>query len=404
MAKILISSLGTGNKKEGAYQKAIYSIDKKQYQTSFIADALFRHLEIDKIFLVGTNKSIWDEAYTVFGGEDIEYQENLYEKQEKKQVTVNSLKCFDSLLPIGSKSFILDYGMNEDELWNNFEKFLTIAEYIENGDELYLDITHSFRSLSLMSFVMVQFASSISDKNFKIHGVYYGMFEISHENEGITPIVDIKILLEIQEWIKAIDAIKKYSDFDPLVRLLEEEDIEKDVNRTFIQLNNSIEMANLAALHQFMQSASKKINAIKNSNNKIIQLLAPEVLKLIDELNKEKLSDFQYTLSKWFYRNKNYSQSYLALFEAVITKTCELKEPKLDVYNKDVRDAIKGRIDYPYNKQFLENKGKDLENLDSISSIRHNIAHQLIDRKDKVNQDITKLKDFIDFFESYFKK
>jgi len=68
MAKILISSLGTGRKKEGNYSHAKYEIDNAIYETSFIADALNKHINFDKIFLIGTKKSIWDEAYMVFGG------------------------------------------------------------------------------------------------------------------------------------------------------------------------------------------------------------------------------------------------------------------------------------------------------------------------------------------------
>ena len=51
MAKVLISSIGTGNKKDGSYQKANYEIGGEVYTTSFIADAINRHLKLDKIFL-----------------------------------------------------------------------------------------------------------------------------------------------------------------------------------------------------------------------------------------------------------------------------------------------------------------------------------------------------------------
>ena len=395
MAKILISSLGTGNKKDARYQTATYKLDEKQYETSFVADALFKHLKIDKLFLVGTNKSIWDEAYSAFGGENEEYRDDLYIKQDERTITIDTLKNFTELLPDGSKSFIIKYGIDDDELWENFEKFLEIAKYIEDGDELYLDITHSFRSLSLMSFVMTQFASSISDKKFKIKGVYYGMFEYSHDNKGVTPIVNIKILLEIQEWIKAIDAIKKYSDFDPLVRLLEDEGIENSVNNTFIQLNNTIEMANIAALYQFIKSAAKKIKTIKDSKNKIIILLAPEVLKLVEELNQDKLSDFQFVLAKWFYKNKNFAFSYIALYEAIISKSCELK--KYDVNDHKLREDAKRSIGNDKYGKYFYTKHKD-----SISQIRNNITHQSNARKDSVLQDIEKLQLFINTFEPYF--
>lgn len=396
MAKILISSLGTGSKREGAYLKAKYNIDNKVYETSFIADALNRHLDFNKIFLIGTKRSIWDEAYMAFGGEDEEYIEELYEKKELGKVDEKLLEKFTKTLPYGLEIKIVKYGLNEDELWENFTEFLTIVEQIEKNDELYLDITHSFRSLSLMSFVMTQFAQTISDKNFKIKGVFYGMFEYQGENNGITPIVDIKILFEIQEWIKAIDAIKNYSDFNLLVNLLDENSIEKDVQNTFISLNNNISLANIASIRQFIKTASKKIKTINSSENKIVKLLAPEILKLVEELEQEKDSDFQYNLAQWFYKNKNYALAYIALYEAIITKSCELLSYDIEDHKK--REEAKRSIgDDKYGKFFYTKYN------DSISVIRNSIVHQSSDRKSKVANDIKKLKEFIDTFENYFK-
>ena len=399
MAKILISSLGTGSKRDGSYMKANYEINQKRYRTSFIADALNKNLDFDKIYLVGTKKSIWDEAYLAFGGESEVYLEELYEKKELGEIDDEVLNEFRSTLP-RLETIIVKYGLDNDELWDNFSEFLNIAKDIEDGDELYLDITHSFRSLALMSFVMAQFAHTISNKNFKIAGVFYGMFEYQGENGGVTPIVDIKILLEIQDWIKAIDAIKHYSDFNPLVRLLDENSIEKDVQNTFINLNNTISLANIASIRQFIKTSSKKIRTVKNSENKIVKLLAPEILSLVERLNKEKMSDFQYELALWFYENKNYALSYMALGEAIITKTCELKLPNENSENKDVRENAKRRIDRPYDKYYWQ-YGEDK---DTVSEIRNNIAHQLNNRKDRVNQDIERLKKFLDDFKAYFEK
>jgi CRISPR-associated Csx2 family protein len=395
MAKILISSLGTGKREDGTYKKANYKIDTKIYQTSFIAEALQKHLQIDKIFLVGTKKSIWDEAYTAFGGLDDTYHEFLYDSKEEGSITLEKLEKFDNLQQ-KLQPFVIDYGINEEELWMNFEKFLQIAQNIKDGDELYLDITHSFRSLSLMSFVMTQFAASITDKNFKISGVFYGMLEYSYENNDITPVVDIKILLEIQEWIKAIDAIKKYSDFDPLVRLLEvEEDIEKGVKNTFIQLNNTLQLAYISALEVFIKTANKKIKTISSSSNKIINLLAPQIIYLVEELSHEKKSHFQFALAKWFFRNKNYAFSYLALYESIISKSCELKN--YDVNDHKLREDAKTKIGHDKYGKFFYTKYEN-----SISVIRNAIAHQNEDRQqDDILQDIQRLKQYLITFEEY---
>lgn len=102
MAKVLISSLGTGNKKKGSYSKAKYGIEGQTYDTSFIADALHQHLKFDTIFLIGTKKSIRDEAYTAFGGENEKHQETFYEEQEKSKVSKELLENFnlDTINPI----------------------------------------------------------------------------------------------------------------------------------------------------------------------------------------------------------------------------------------------------------------------------------------------------------------
>jgi len=396
MAKILISSLGTGRKSDGSYSTAKYKIDDETYETSFIADALNKHLDFDAVFLIGTKKSIWDEAYQVFNGSDDEYYEELYEKKEAGEVDDAFLEKFRETTSVGLKTSIVNYGLNESEIWENFSEFLAIAKQVKDGDELYLDITHSFRSLALMSFVMTQFMQSISNKQFKIKGVFYGMFEYSHDNDGITPIVDIKILFELQEWIKAIDAIKNYSDFNPLVRLLDENKIEDKVQNTFINLNNAISLGNISSMRQFIAGAATKIKGIEKSENKIIQLLAPEIVTLVEELEQEKESDFQYTLAKWFHKNKNYTLSYIALYEAIITKSCELA--KVDTSSHDRREEEKKQIGSDkYGKYFYTMYP------DSISVIRNSIVHQSSDRQAFVSDDIERLKTFIDFFESYFK-
>lgn len=402
MAKILISSLGTGQLQESEYRKTNYSFQGQNYETSFVAYALNKFHNFDKIYLIGTKRSIWDEAYRVFSNKvDDKIWEKLYENKENGTIIEDDLKIFKNMqIPIYAK--IIDYGLNEDELWDNFERYIEIANDFNDEDEIYLDITHSFRSLALFSYVMTQFAQSISNKSIKIKSIFYGMLEYSYENNGITPIVDIKLLIDIQEWIKAIDAIKKYSDFNPLVTLLEEENIEKPVQNVFTNINNTINLANMTSMKTFISTANKKLNSIDNSSNKIIKLLTPEISKIINDLNHEKMSDFQFSLAKWFHKNHNYALSYMALAEAIVTKTCELKG-----YNETTeedRKEAKKHIDTPWDKMYSATKkehGKIVDNEGSISYIRNAIAHQL-NKNIETKRDIAKLSYFLDEFEKYF--
>ena len=95
MAKVLISSLGTGSANNDVYQKTKYKIDNSIYETSFVADATIKHYRIDKVFFVGTNKSIWDEAYTAFGGDNMDYHEMLYLNKEDAAITYDKLEVLN---------------------------------------------------------------------------------------------------------------------------------------------------------------------------------------------------------------------------------------------------------------------------------------------------------------------
>jgi len=401
MAKVLIASLGTGHKRDGGYVKATYEYQGKKESTTFVSKALAKFLEIDKLFLIGTAGSIWDSCYQEFGGEDEDIALSLYEKIEEKSLTEEDLEIVSqtitkSLGSEGSQCFLIDYGINENELWSNFDKYLKILEHIEDGDEVYIDISHSFRSLALMSFLMIEFGQVIKNKQFKIGGIFYGMLEYRKENHNIAPIVDLKIFYELMEWMKAINAFKNYSQADELSLLLKNEPSTKQAYKVFAQLSKNLELANMHALWQFTRGISKKVHTLQTSHNRIIQLLSNDLIALALRLDKPTQSAFQYELALWLYENKNYALSYIALYEAIITKVCEVMG--YDLHNHLEREEAKNHVDHPYNQYF----NTKYEN--SISEIRNCIVHQCHDRKDLVEQDIQRLGKFLKDFEPFIKK
>ena len=117
MAKILISSLGMGDRKKG-YQKADYAIDDKIYKDrTFISSVLCEHIRIDKLFLVGTKDSIWESVYEEFDGNS-ETAERIYIDKETggdENFLLSVEQQIETKLGSkGSKCFIIKYGLNED--------------------------------------------------------------------------------------------------------------------------------------------------------------------------------------------------------------------------------------------------------------------------------------------------
>lgn len=391
MANVLISSLGTGDRHKG-YKDAKYEYLGAVKETKVVAKALTEFLNIDKLYLVGTNGSYWDNCYANFGGTDEAYELDLYEQVSNKSLTLESLDVLcqtvdDFTRAEGTKCFLIEYGKNDEELWHNFEQYLHILEHIEDDDVLYIDITHSFRSLALMSFLMVQFGQVIKNKRFKVGGIYYGMFEHSYDNEGITPIVDLKIFYDLLEWIKAIDAFKNYARSDLIEKLLlEDEQIHKTTTDTFKGFDANIAFANMESLKKFIGKAKQSLAVLQKSKSPIVKLLSHDIVDFVKRLDHKEVSRFQLELARWYYENKNYALAFLVLSEALVSKECEVLGYQVE--NKASRADAK---DLLYRRKNRCEVGKTSY---TISRIRNSIAHQ--GKKDiDIHKEVQNLKAYL---------
>lgn len=406
MAKILISSIGTGSR-NGGYNVAKYEIDKKIYENEkFITKALCEHFKIDKLFLVGTQKSIWEAVFEEFGGDE-QNAINIYEAKENNNL-VEFIPQIEAVIDKrlgtnGSKCFIIEYGKDETELWGNFDKFLEISTHLEPNDEIHLDITHSFRSLSLMSFIMSEFISNASGKELNIQGVYYGMLEYSGENNGITPIVNLAMFFKLLRWSKAIRELKTYGNAKEILMLLKQD--EGKANR-FENFTNALNMSDIMSLKSATSDLKTEISFFKESKNKIYNLISDDLEKFIKMLDVDSLSLLQYRMAKWYCENQNYALSYVMLSEAVISAVAE--ENGLNAKDQDERQEAKNILKNRKNS-FKKSHSKDdlIETYYTIASIRNYVAHALDKenrhRKTKVKQAVDKLPLYIEELRPLFK-
>ncbi|WP_425505358.1 CRISPR-associated DxTHG motif protein [Thermosulfurimonas marina] len=75
-------------------------------------------------------------------------------------------------------------GRSEEEIRDNFRK---VIENLSEGEEVFFDITHSFRSLPMLNLVALSYARVL--KGIRIRGIYYGAFEVlgSPKKSGKSP-------------------------------------------------------------------------------------------------------------------------------------------------------------------------------------------------------------------------
>ncbi len=402
MAKVLISAIGVGPGNR-EYRKAVYkfSDSAKEYKTSFVAAALCEHFQVDKVYLVGTAKSMWEEVYRYFAEEaklpvDENYWQGLAEKAEffdvysnkngieetdlvKLNETIdNYLKKFGNIdlsteaVSGGSQCFIIDYGLKEAELWNNFGTFMRISDMLNEDDEVYLDITHAFRSIALFNYITLDLIGILKFKKaFKLAGLFYGMLDVIGEL-GYAPVVDLSPYYNLTLWARGAYNFINFGNGYLLSSLFQEEELSK-------LTNNISEIVNINYIEDFKSNIDKLngyLEAKKNIPDPMVNYMIPYLLdftgrfKGIDSTGK-----LQLALAEWYFDNKRYAQGYICLVEAVISRFLEMyrRKDKSIKWTVDNREKIKDFL-----REELQNHDKYgivFDIYKKINYIRNTIAH-----------------------------
>jgi len=390
MAKVLIAPIGAGRKNR-EYERATYRFpdNGKTYRTPFISAALCEHLKVDKIFMLGTNRSMWEEVYRYFGEieknqerEDGYYQlaegiENGLENDDLAAVSEIIDQYLQKINPAasgGSHCRIIEYGLNEQELFHNFSVMMDLQKEIHEGDEIYLDITHSFRSIPLFMYVMMDFIQNLrTDEHIQLAGIYYGMFEAN--SDGLVPVVDLKPLFEINRWTIGVYDFINYGNVGTIAGLLKDERLKDTLmNISFVTNSN-----NVLELREYTDRLRDLLNnEWIEHGNRIFPFIRPQLKKFTDFFKgASNDAEFQFLLAKWFFQHHRYSNGYLCLEDAMISKLAYLYrkvDSLLDGRNIQVRKKIK-KVFYQ-----LENTEKPFyheiqRTFIEISKIRNQIAH-----------------------------
>ena len=440
MAKILIAGLGKGmidrNSEERDYRKADYKIkienteEYKVYRDEyFITSALEKHYDIDKTIYIGTAGSMWDKLYTHYckkNGFSIDNEEYVKYRDELKNVTKNASKNTD-ILNIDSKKFnsifektekkvqiiVTKYGMNKNEIFENFNKIIEIVNSLDKEDEIYLDITHSFRSNAMWIFLVMNYITDVIDKNIKIKMITYGMLEEMDEDEiekdengnplKVAPIINLKSFYDLMKWIKGANAFKEYGNSYEFLDMIED----SNLKNTLEEFSNSMNMNYIGNIKENIEKINKIEEIIKTLDGPA-KLLLPDILERFTEnFGKEKDTfEMLLNLAEWHYNQKRYSMSFVNIIEAIYTFAG--KNLGIEDINKDknkLREWIneineENRGDYKkLSKEEIENRIKLNEIFENFRVIRNNISHTLEDKAEmqkiisEIPENIQKLRE-----------
>lgn len=365
MGKVLISFLGTGrpNMTNGDrpmrdYRPANYQVDDKIYEKiSFMSAALAKHYKVDKLLMVGTVHSMWEEAYRWFYDQNnkttIEDNAETYDiyceigshcekADHNTELYIPHQEEIEKVLGGDSKVILIKYGITSEEINENITRILGLQEYLSNGDELIVDITHSFRSLPIFIMNLLIYLKNVSSKNITISHIHYGMIEANSEFGNVAPVVDLKAMMEVQEWITGAYAFKQFGNAYKISGLLKNGQTDKDAAPILFDFSQAMNLNYLYSMQRFTQ----RLAGIKDKDYKsdLAQLIiSPVVRSFVDTFHVKHYecpqARFQLKLADWQFKHKKFAQAYLTSNDAMISYVCEINNMSWDDFC--VREAAK---------------------------------------------------------------
>ncbi|MFW5525788.1 MAG: TIGR02221 family CRISPR-associated protein [Prevotella sp.] len=345
MSKILISFIGTGTllpdgRAQRDYRKALYKLGDEEVETSFVAYALKQFVKPDKLFLIGTPHSMWEEVYRSFCDHpDDNVWAELGEWCEKanKDTPVEIMPHkgdIEAAIGNDSKVFLIRYGINEAQIQENIDIILGLRAYLEVGDEIVVDITHSFRSLPLLIMQLILYLKQINSPKVTVSHVYYGMLDIIRDLH-YAPVVDISSMIRLSDWITGVFTFKLNGSSAQATKLLKEEG-GMSAASLLGKFSNVLSLNDMGQLQQQVQ----ELSSIKYPSEMARLALEPTVTDFINRFKNLSPAEFQYRLAAWHFANGNYLAAYNDMVECIITKACE-ETPGFDWLNIKDRESVR---------------------------------------------------------------
>ena len=417
MAKILITALGSGTynkeKNEKEYRPATYYVEEGHplEKTELIASAIDEQWKMDKIIFIGTTGSMWSNVYKFYcENKRITMNNEYYDKLKKTELSANKdtlienleIEKFNATFDKKIKGIVIKYGVDNKENLENFHSIIEIEKEIEDGDEIFIDVTHSFRSMSFWLFLIMTYLKDVSNKNINIKNITYGMFEAPNEKKE-TPIVSLNLFVDILKWFKGASELKNYGNSYSILDELEKNSMDKEIKN---ELENFSDTMNINYIDSIEESL-KNFNTIKDKLNNLEgpgKYIIPQVFKnfinTFDLPNKERLSNeekkylLRARLAKWHFDQKRYSMAAININEAIVDFIMDvLSFPLIDTEIK----TDKSRLAKIWLEKIKEVEDEEIKKYGTMyvetRSIRNKIAHSLDNKRD-LKEDIKNLKEY----------
>lgn len=360
--------------------------------TPFIAEALIKLLpgKFTHLYILGTTEAMWTQLFEhclqKTDLKDDEYWIETYTQfqeriQQKKMQPMDAAllwlaRALEHFLGIKKvECHLIETGTQASEIWQIFQTLMKLN--IPEGT-ISIDITHSLRHHPFFLFLTLLYYQALF-KEVEIDSIYYGAFEL--QNEGKTPIFNLKEMLEMFRWILAVYSFMNYGDIRPILALLPHEISTSSITH-FEHVTRQFSLYLQTNLLGKMRDFSRDlISAYAEAATdplfpRPLLFLKKQFLQLARELEEHGSSKWKATLkiAQYHWDHNRPGLSILALWEAIIDRVGELynlNPDTMDGYQK-IGEMIKSAQIQP---DFPEELQEFIQQLQQIRQMRNLVAH-----------------------------
>jgi len=240
---------------------------------------------------------------------------------------------------IGSyKAVYIPHGNTEEEIWAVFQ---TVFQHIEEGDQLFFDITYGFRSLPMLGMVLLDYARTL--RNVQIERIYYGNYEAGRalQKPGelvLAPVLDLTPFSKLQEWTAAAKAFLNGGNAEPIAALAEQNNPE--ISRNLRLFAPAILTCRGRQLAEDIDISSFKSIVDSSMESPIAAQLRPLLGKIQEKLSPFESKNLRNGLHavKWCIDNGLIQQGYTFLQETIISLVVEKVFSRSRLTDKNFRE------------------------------------------------------------------
>lgn len=337
MTHTLIGFLGKARKEEGQYKQANYQFSDGRVETSrFFSRVLTSYLQPERLIILGTSGSMWDVLCENLGADEHDDWAELSESVESDSVTQAQLQQFDEVvsqtLGVICHLKLIPYG---DDLASQIEILKIMAADVDSGDKVSLDLTHGLRHLPMLGLLSAMYLQTA--RNACIEGIYYGALD--RTKNKLTPVMQLNGLLEIADWLHALDGFNKTGNLAPFSNLLQRDGMS---SKTANCLEEAAFFENTLNIPNARSPLKKFTEATQNGLAGIGSLFQDSLQERIAWHKETNLYLRQRENAHFYLKQGDYLRAACLGYEALITRQMQLDNslPKLDPQNFRDRETV----------------------------------------------------------------